>query len=242
MFITSVDGAALAIIMAKVPDVGATMFLADMRSPGIRLERNMDTLDTCLPGSHGVLCFEGLRVHASAVLGEVGQDFRCAQVRLSPARLPPGLDTEPGTRLHGDHRIDNLIYHPTEPRVLAVIGGELSTLGYPLADLAYHLMARRVAPDEFCGLKGHDLAALGLPGEAEQLTRYFTASADGGRAVSPEVMDCLMALNIFRMAAILQGILERNVQGNAVAGDSHATGARARRMAEAGWRQAPQSA
>ena len=103
-------------------------------------------------------------------------------------------------------------------------------------------MAWRVAPDAFGGLKDHDLAALGLPGEAEQLTRYFAASVKGGRAVAPEVMDCLVTLNIFRMAAILQSILERNVRGNAVAGDSHATGARARRMAEAGWRQAPQSA
>jgi acyl-CoA dehydrogenase len=86
-FITGADGAALAIIMAKVPDVGATMFLADMRSPGIKLERNMDTLDTCFPGGHGVLRFEGLRVPASAILGELGQGFRYAQVRLSPARL-----------------------------------------------------------------------------------------------------------------------------------------------------------
>ena len=86
-FITGADGAALAIIMAKVPDVGATMFLADMRSPGITLERNMDTLDTCFPGGHGVLRFDGLRVPASAILGEVGQGFRYAQVRLSPARL-----------------------------------------------------------------------------------------------------------------------------------------------------------
>ncbi len=86
-FITGADGAALAIIMAKVPDVGATMFLADMRSPGITLERNMDTLDTCFPGGHGVVRFEGLRVPASAILGEVGQGFRYAQVRLSPARL-----------------------------------------------------------------------------------------------------------------------------------------------------------
>ena len=86
-FITGADGAALAIIMAKVPDVGATMFLADMRSPGIKLERSMDTLDTCFPGGHGVLRFEGLRVPASAILGEVGQGFRYAQVRLSPARL-----------------------------------------------------------------------------------------------------------------------------------------------------------
>ena len=86
-FITGADGAALAIIMAKVPDVGATMFLADMRSPGIQLVRNMDTLDTCFPGGHGVLRFEGLRVPASAILGELGQGFRYAQVRLSPARL-----------------------------------------------------------------------------------------------------------------------------------------------------------
>ena len=86
-FITGADGASLAIIMAKVPDVGATMFLADMGAPGITLERNMDTLDTCFPGGHGVLRFEGLRVPASAILGELGQGFRYAQVRLSPARL-----------------------------------------------------------------------------------------------------------------------------------------------------------
>ncbi len=163
-------------------------------------------------------------------------------VEWLPAHLPPGLDNEPGTLVHGDYRIDNLIYHPTEPCVLAVIDWELSTLGHPLADLAYHLMAWRVAPDEFRGLKGHDLAALGLPGEAEHLARYLAASATAGRAASPEVMDYLMAFNMFRMAAILQGILARSLQGNAVAGDSHATGARTRRMAEAGWRQALQSA
>ena len=155
-----------------------------------------------------------------------------------PAHLPAGLDDEPGTLVHGDYRIDNLIYHPTEPRVLAVIDWELSTLGHPLADLAYHLMAWRVAPDEFRGLKGHDLAALGLPGEAEHLARYLAASADTARAVPPHVMDYLMAFNMFRMTAILQGILARSLQGNAAAGDAGTTGERARRMAEAGWRQA----
>lgn len=86
-FITGADGAAFAIIMARVPDAGATMFLAPMDAPGITLERTMDTLDSCFPGGHGVVRFSGLRVHADHVLGEVGQGFRYAQVRLSPARL-----------------------------------------------------------------------------------------------------------------------------------------------------------
>lgn len=86
-FITGADGAALAIVMAMVPGVGATMFLSPMDAPGIVLERNMDTLDRCFPGGHGVLRFEGLRVHRDDVLGELGQGFRNAQVRLSPARL-----------------------------------------------------------------------------------------------------------------------------------------------------------
>ena len=86
-FITGADGARLAIIMAMVPGVGATMILSDMAAPGIVLERNMDTLDRCFPGGHGVVRFDGLRLPASAILGELGQGFRYAQVRLSPARL-----------------------------------------------------------------------------------------------------------------------------------------------------------
>lgn len=85
--ITGATGAALGIVMASIPGVGATMFLTAMDAPGITVERSMDTLDTCFPGGHGVVRFDGLRVHRSQVLGEPGQGFRYAQVRLSPARL-----------------------------------------------------------------------------------------------------------------------------------------------------------
>jgi acyl-CoA dehydrogenase len=85
--ITGASGAAFAIIMAKMDDGTATMFLADMNQPGVRLDRLMDTLDSCFTGGHGVLHFENLRVPASDVLGEIGKGFRYAQVRLAPARL-----------------------------------------------------------------------------------------------------------------------------------------------------------
>ncbi|KMZ12713.1 Butyryl-CoA dehydrogenase [Candidatus Burkholderia humilis] len=86
-FITGAQGAALAIVMAKFEDGPATMFFAEMNSPGITIERAMDSLDTCFPGGHAVVRFDGLRVKASDVLGEPGEGFRYAQVRLSPARL-----------------------------------------------------------------------------------------------------------------------------------------------------------
>ncbi len=85
--ITGADGAAFAIIMAKLDDAGATMFVADMNAPGITVERSMASLDSCFPGGHGVVRFDDLRVPADAVLGEPGKGFQYAQVRLSPARL-----------------------------------------------------------------------------------------------------------------------------------------------------------
>jgi len=85
-FITGADGAAFAIIMANVEGAGATMFLSDMNASGIVLERAMTSLDECFTGGHAVVRFDGLRVPAGAVLGEVGRGYRYAQVRLSPAR------------------------------------------------------------------------------------------------------------------------------------------------------------
>jgi acyl-CoA dehydrogenase len=86
-FITGAEGAAFAIIMARMEDGSATLFLADMHQPGIVLERLMDSLDSCFTGGHAVVRFDNLRVPASDVLGEIGQAFRYAQVRLAPARL-----------------------------------------------------------------------------------------------------------------------------------------------------------
>ena len=146
-----------------------------------------------------------------------------------PEHVPASDET---TIVHGDFRIDNVIFHPTEPRILAVLDWELSTLGHPLADFAYHVMAWRVTADEFRGIKGADLAQLGIPDEASYVAAYCART--GRESIAD--WDYYLAFNMFRMAAILQGILARAIQGNATSPEALATGQRARPMAAAGWR------
>lgn len=125
-----------------------------------------------------------------------------------PTAIPPGEET---AIVHGDFRCDNLIFHPTEPRILAVLDWELSTLGHPLADFAYHAMMYRMPPDIVAGLGGMDPPALGLPSEAEYVAQYC---ANAGRDALPHY-DFYIAFNIFRMAAIFHGIKGRVARGQA---------------------------
>jgi aminoglycoside phosphotransferase (APT) family kinase protein len=131
-----------------------------------------------------------------------------ALVAWLPTAIPAGDET---TIVHGDFRCDNMIFHPTEPRILAVLDWELSTLGHPLADFAYHAMMYRMPPDIVAGLGGADPVALGLPGEADYIATYCART---GRDTIAH-WDFYIAFQFFRLAAIFHGIKGRVLRGNA---------------------------
>lgn len=161
-----------------------------------------------------------------------------------PGHIPASArDARLASVVHGDYRLDNLIFHPTEPRVLAVLDWELSTLGHPIADFAYHCMAWHIPADLFRGIAGVDLGGLGIPDEADTVARYLAALRlpPGVTLTAPALQadwPFYLAYNLFRIAAILQGIARRVVEGTAASDQARQAGARARPLAELAWQQA----
>jgi aminoglycoside phosphotransferase (APT) family kinase protein len=153
-----------------------------------------------------------------------------------PAHIPSDARDESRVSIvHGDYRLDNLMFHPTEPRIIAVLDWELSTLGHPLADFSYHCMAWHIPHASFRGIGGLDHASLGIPSEDDYIRRY----CDRTGLTTPEALKAdwnfYMAYNMFRIAAILQGIAKRVEAGTASSAQAAISGASARPMAELAW-------
>lgn len=159
-----------------------------------------------------------------------------------PANMPSSaLDASKVSIVHGDYRLDNLMFHPTEPRVLAVLDWELSTLGHPLADFSYLCMSWHIPPGTFRGIGGVDIAALGIPSESENIHRYCDRTGLATPADLKTDWNFYLAYNMFRIAAILQGIAKRVEAGTASNDEAKVNGAGARPMAELAWKFAQQA-
>ena len=144
-----------------------------------------------------------------------------------PRHVPDSQET---AICHGDFRLDNMVFHPAEPRVIGILDWELSTLGHPLADLAYNCLPYINPPEAFRGMLGLDLAALGIPSQNEYVGWYKerTGRTD---AITP----FHLAFSLFRLAVILEGVLARGRKGNASSADATTHGDRALLLAERGW-------
>ena len=153
-----------------------------------------------------------------------------------PANMPASARDEGHVSIvHGDFRLDNLMCHPTEPRVIAVLDWELSTLGHPLADFSYHCMSWHIPASLGRGIAGLDLGALGIPDEDTYIRRYCERTG----IATPEALradwNFYLAYNMFRIAAILQGIAKRVEAGTASSAQAKASGDTARPMAQLAW-------
>jgi len=166
--------------------------------------------------------YEAAKTHVIAAMDEL--------MRWLPANMPADDTT---TIAHGDFRLENLMYHPNEPRVIGVLDWELATLGHPLADVAYNCMIWHLDPTtpNLGGLAGRDLAALGIPSEPDYLAGYAVAA--GRERI--ENYSFFLAFAFFRFASIAQGVYARALAGNASAPNALQVGRLATPLAELGW-------
>jgi aminoglycoside phosphotransferase (APT) family kinase protein len=138
--------------------------------------------------------------------------------------------------VHGDYRLDNLMFDAEQPRVIAVLDWELSTLGHPLADFSYHCMAWHIPPGSFRGIAGLDFEALGIPSEAEYIRLYCERTGLATPEQLKQDWNFYMAYNMFRIAAILQGIAKRVEAGTASSAQAVNSAAGARPLAQMAWK------
>ncbi len=154
-------------------------------------------------------------------------------VEWLPANIPDG---EESSIVHGDYRCDNMIFHASEPKVLAILDWELSTIGHPLADFTYHLMMYRMPPIGTAGLLGQDLQALNIPGEDAYVERYCARTGRSG--IQAKTLDFCVSYNMFRLAAIVHGIRGRVLRGTAASAHAKTMSEAVEPLAELGWAQA----
>ncbi len=166
---------------------------------------------------------------ADSDAGRIGAMDRL--VEWLPAHLP---ESSAVAVVHGDYRIDNLVFHPTEPRVLAILDWELATIGDPIADFAYHLMIYRLPTLAIPGLVGVDLEAQGIPSESDYVALYCQRT---GRESLPD-LDVYLAYSMFRLAAIFHGIRGRVLRGTAVSPRAREYAQHVEALAECAWQQA----
>lgn len=195
---------ALAALHAVVPE---TVGLADFGRPGSYFERQIARWDRQYRQSTGGRVTEI----------EAAYDWLVANMPVDDGRV---------SIVHGDFRLGNVMFHPTEPRVVAILDWELATLGHPYADLGFCCMPWHTAPDEYGGLLGYNLAAMSLPVEGDFIARYR-----GGCADLPPLLPFHRAFALYRFAVIFVGIADRVRAGNAAGGNAGTLGPLARRFA-----------
>jgi aminoglycoside phosphotransferase (APT) family kinase protein len=220
----------------------------DQRLPGLAPpERRamFDSMNAVIAALHSVdpipMRLEGFGRQGNYMARQIGRwskQYQASETEPQPAMdaliewLPRRVPSEEAPRVvHGDYRMDNLVFHKTEPKVIGVLDWELSTIGNPLADFAYHVMSWRVTPELFRGLAGIDFPSLGIPNEEEYVAAYCQRT---GRGPIPD-WDFYIVYSLFRLAAIMQGIAKRAIEGTAASNEAAELGRQARPVGEQAW-------